>query len=204
MFRSNRTISYLLFIIADLISLGAVLAGEWTSLRVILFYWLDMVVMMLFLPFILSKASRNKYQVFQAIPAMLMMWVVFYWYYQLLLILGGMIGYHVNEKEPFYELIYPYYQFPLILIAIVLEHIYEYKYFLRDPGEDAAVELAKGFMMRVVLIQVIVWGTMTLLSERKALMNIAFVPILIIILYKTIVFFSHSSRAASNTNTPAG
>lgn len=191
MFKSrNRLVNFLFYILPDLISIAGVIVAGWSALKLMLFYWLDAVIMVFFMPFIFRKASKSHWHInvfTGTFPLLLFLYAMYY----LVLFMGEDMGYKVNYREPFYDLINPYYQFPIILVSTFLDHWQSYNYFLSDPKEKTAASFAKDFLFRVLLVQAIIFGAFSFLSGSIPIKGLTLIPVGIIILFRAIIFFSH-------------
>jgi len=122
----RRNKALLFDIINDIICVFGVVLFNWSLLNVMLFYWLDTSLMVIFVTTLILKANKIKFHI-GLIGGIAIMFGALYFLYFFIVLIGENMGYHAEKG--FLMAFIPQYMIPVFLVSSFLFNFKEYKFY---------------------------------------------------------------------------
>jgi hypothetical protein len=127
-------------ILTDIVCVFGVILFNWNVLNILLFYWLDISLMILFVALILKKANKVKWNI-GMLGGVFIMFGMLGAFYGFILFFGHTMGYEVEKG--FLMAFEPNYMIPIFLCSSFLYNFKEYKFYEKKDSVAFYVDCAK-------------------------------------------------------------
>jgi hypothetical protein len=166
-------------ILNDVICVFGIILFNWNIINIMLFYWLDITLMVIFVSLILKKANNIPFGI-NMLPGAILMFGMLAIFYSLIVSFGIKMGYEI--KDGFLMALEPKFMIPIFLCSSFIYNYKEYKTY------DNLLNIKKGnpylypqlFIMRLFSIEGILLISVSIkLDEITAVILIVFTKALI-------------------------
>ncbi|MFL5763917.1 MAG: hypothetical protein ACJ77K_08260 [Bacteroidia bacterium] len=123
---------FLYSLLADIICVFGVFIFNWNVIIVILFYWLDVVVMILFVGMFMKKLNKAEFSPDMLLGAAMVFGVLYVFYY-IMVTAGNEMGYHIDKG--FFMAFQPGYMLPVFLLSSSMNNFQEYRLYVSQLAD---------------------------------------------------------------------